>query len=99
MLHTFYCFLSVNVLLYIIVFVYHGFYELTLFFIIYIYLQNGGTKKKKKKKKKVIDNNTNNNLNHVEELYKELFRKEDLFSPQPLKASNSFFPDFSISVI
>ena len=27
-----------------------------------------------KRKKKVIDNNTNNNLNHVEELYKELFR-------------------------
>ena len=55
MLRKFYRFLAVNVVvIYILVFVYYGSYEIPFFLLLYVYLQNGKNNKKKKKEKKKL---------------------------------------------
>ena len=53
MLHKFYRFLALNVVLYILVFVYYGFYEITFFYYMYIF-KMGKTMKKKERKNLMV---------------------------------------------
>ena len=55
MLHKFYRFLALNVVLYILVFVNYGFYERIFFYYMYIF-KMGKTIKKKKKKERTVFN-------------------------------------------
>ena len=61
MLHKSYWFLTLNVVLYVLVFVYYGFYERTFFYYMHI-LKIGKTMKKKKKAKKKQKKQTTNKL-------------------------------------